>query len=670
MGDQRVSRPELIIQHTGQVFPLRAQTVTLGSQDDNLIVLADPQVSPHHATIAWQPETGAYVLRDLGSAMGTYVNEVRTRTPQMLRHSDVIRMGNTVMEVRLPLPPSATSGGPLPLAPDLQESEAPTRSPLLVGIVVALLAGITIVCVILLAVLLLTGGKGTPDVIIQSPAAGAQIATGSEILLQATASGAKDIILLEMSVDGTLVGISSDPVGTSSLVVRKQWLFTAPGEHEISATAHTAGGKASRPASVKVTVVSGAGSTPTATATAQATGSPTPTLTVTPTYTSTPMPTLSPPQIEYFRANPDTIHAGECATLQWGTVTNAVEASIDPGIGGVGTPGARRVCPQGTTTFVLTATGPGGRSQASVTVTVLAGLPDLIVDAIDFVPNPPVAGQENEVRITVRNVGVGPAGGFNWQWLAGSDAVFDGRIDGMAAGESTVVRVSWIPQQAYTQLSTEIAVDTNNEVSESDEDNNRRVAVVQVVEVPPQPQTVTLRSEWAIDGYWLNDGGGSTVEEILVGNGAPVDPVAELVARGFMSFDLSGILAGSTIQSVELRFYQQEVRGDPYGKLGNLVLDHVYFGAILDASAYDTPVLDSAALAKQTSPNAWYVFSDPTFAAWVQSDLRAGRPRHQLRLQFSQETDGDGLEDWITIEPGGDVLGSPNSPQLIVTYLP
>jgi hypothetical protein len=248
--------------------------------------------------------------------------------------------------------------------------------------------------------------------------------------------------------------------------------------------------------------------------------------------------------------------------------------------------------------------------------------------------------------------------------------VFNGRVNGLAAGESTVVKVSWIPKQAYAQLSTEMAVDTNNEVSESDEGNNRRVAVVQVLEVPRQPQTVILRSEGAIDGYRLNDGSGSTVQDILVGNGALVDPVGELVARGFMSFDLSGIPVGATIQSVELRFYQKEVRGDPYGKLGNLVLDHVYCGANLDASAYDTPVLDSAVLAKQTSPNAWYLLSDPTFTVWVQSDLAAVRPRHQLRLQFSQETDGDGQEDWITIEPGGDVLGSPNSPQLIVTYLP
>jgi hypothetical protein len=54
----------------------------------------------------------------------------------------------------------------------------------------------------------------------------------------------------------------------------------------------------------------------------------------------------------------------------------------------------------------------------------------------------------------------------------------------------------------------------------------------------------------------------------------------------------------------------------------------------------------------------------------VQSSLQSGRTRLQLRLQFRQETDGDGLEDWVSIEPGGGALGSRNSPQLTITYVP
>jgi hypothetical protein len=82
-----------------------------------------------------------------------------------------------------------------------------------------------------------------------------------------------------------------------------------------------------------------------------------------------------PPQIEFFRATPETIAAGECAILEWGAVTGATEAVIEPGIGGVATPGSQTVCPAQTTEFVLTATGPGGVTTASATVTVQPGPP-------------------------------------------------------------------------------------------------------------------------------------------------------------------------------------------------------------------------------------------------------------------------------------------------------
>ena len=52
----RTTGPELVIQHSGQVFSLTQETVTLGSQDDNTIVLADPEVSDQHAVISWDEE--------------------------------------------------------------------------------------------------------------------------------------------------------------------------------------------------------------------------------------------------------------------------------------------------------------------------------------------------------------------------------------------------------------------------------------------------------------------------------------------------------------------------------------------------------------------------------------------------------------------------------------
>ena len=539
------------------------------------------------------------------------------------------------------------------------------------GILIALLAGLAIVCAAVFAVVLLMGGQGTPDVIIQSPQAGAQLSLGNEIILQATASGAKDITLLELSVDGSLIASSSNPDGASSLTVSKPWAFGTAGEHLISAEAFTASGKTSQPASIKITVLPAEPAVSATTTPEEPTETPTPTETARPEDTATPVPTVvPPPEVEFFQANPSSIDAGGCATLQWGQVTNATAVRIEPDIGAVGTPGSQKVCPTESTTYVLTAEGPGGQTQASTTLTVVGGLPDLLVESIVFVPNPAVAGQDNQVQITIRNAGIGAAGAFNWQWRTSSNQIFDGRIFGLNAGEATVETVLWNPQQPIDQLPTEGRVDTGDEVRETDKSNNLLAATVQVVAPPSKTETVVLKSVGMLDGYWLNDGTGSTEEKILVGNGEQVDPFGELVARGFLSFDVSSIPAGATIEGVELRFYQEAVQGSPYEKLGNLVLDHVYYGSSLNDSAYDTPAFDSANIAAQPLPGAWYVLADPTITSWVESNLAAGRPQLQLRLQFRRETDGDGAEDWISIVPGGGALGSRNQPQLTITYTP
>ncbi len=52
-----------------------------------------------------------------------------------------------------------------------------------------------------------------------------------------------------------------------------------------------------------------------------------------------------PPVIEFFKADPNTINAGDSTTLSWGLVTNATSVEIDQGIGGVGTPDSVVVSP-------------------------------------------------------------------------------------------------------------------------------------------------------------------------------------------------------------------------------------------------------------------------------------------------------------------------------------
>jgi hypothetical protein len=347
-------------------------------------------------------------------------------------------------------------------------------------------------------------------------------------------------------------------------------------------------------------------------------------------------------------------------------VSFATEARIEPDVGGVGTPGDTQVCPGETTVYVLTAAGLGGETEASTTVTVIGGLPDLTVDSVLFVPQPLVEGQDTEVQISIRNIGVGPAGAFDWEWDAGPEGVFDGRIYGLQAGESQVTTVLWTPSSAYDSLATEARVDVGDEVPESDKRNNRLAANIQVVEAPAQPETITITSDGSLDGFWTNGSTGGQ-GEVFVGNNEVVTGTEALFARGFISFDLAEIPTGATLQTVELRFFQQQVEGDPYGKLGNLTLEHVIYGS-LDDAAFGIPAMGSVQVAQQTAPGEWYVLADSTFVSWVEADLTAGRPRFQVRLSFATELDDDGEDDWIGIAPGGALQR--NQPQLTVTYLP
>jgi peptidoglycan-associated lipoprotein len=83
-------------------------------------------------------------------------------------------------------------------------------------------------------------------------------------------------------------------------------------------------------------------------------------------------PTPAPPakaEINSFTAEPSTIEKGQASTLAW-SISNATDMTISEGVGAVQSQGQRQVFPSETTTYTLTARGPGGMDEKSVTVTV------------------------------------------------------------------------------------------------------------------------------------------------------------------------------------------------------------------------------------------------------------------------------------------------------------
>jgi FHA domain-containing protein/von Willebrand factor type A domain-containing protein len=83
---------------SGQVYELSRETATsLGRAKANDIVLDDVAVSSQHCRI--RPENGHFMLHDLRSTNGTFVNERRVQY-QSLTEGDVIQIGETYLQYR------------------------------------------------------------------------------------------------------------------------------------------------------------------------------------------------------------------------------------------------------------------------------------------------------------------------------------------------------------------------------------------------------------------------------------------------------------------------------------------------------------------------------------------------------------------------------------------
>ncbi|HEV2177413.1 MAG TPA: peptidoglycan-associated lipoprotein Pal [Terriglobia bacterium] len=70
-------------------------------------------------------------------------------------------------------------------------------------------------------------------------------------------------------------------------------------------------------------------------------------------------------------ADPATLAQGRSVTLSW-TSKDATDVRIDPGLDKQLAEGSATVTPQGSTTYILTATGPGGSTSCTARVTVTA----------------------------------------------------------------------------------------------------------------------------------------------------------------------------------------------------------------------------------------------------------------------------------------------------------
>jgi peptidoglycan-associated lipoprotein len=94
-----------------------------------------------------------------------------------------------------------------------------------------------------------------------------------------------------------------------------------------------------------------------------------------PVVTPPPPPPPAAPTVTQFTAEPASVQRGQTSTLRWEVTGPVTSVSINQGVGTVQATGNQRVQPNDSSTYVLTATGPGGTKTASTTVTVTAPPP-------------------------------------------------------------------------------------------------------------------------------------------------------------------------------------------------------------------------------------------------------------------------------------------------------
>jgi pSer/pThr/pTyr-binding forkhead associated (FHA) protein len=82
----------------GTTINLNEQQITLGRANDATLVLNDDYASSRHARIF--PQDGQWIVEDLGSTNGTYLDRQKVTRPTPVPAGVPIRIGKTVLELR------------------------------------------------------------------------------------------------------------------------------------------------------------------------------------------------------------------------------------------------------------------------------------------------------------------------------------------------------------------------------------------------------------------------------------------------------------------------------------------------------------------------------------------------------------------------------------------
>ena len=117
----------------GVTYPLEGDQLIIGRDSTNAVPINDAEISRKHSRLSFQG--GKYVLEDLGSTNGTFVNGQRLSGPVVLKPGDVVSLGEQIvlMYDAINMDPGATMASSRKPArvspPPMQPSAAPAPAP-------------------------------------------------------------------------------------------------------------------------------------------------------------------------------------------------------------------------------------------------------------------------------------------------------------------------------------------------------------------------------------------------------------------------------------------------------------------------------------------------------------------------------------------------------------
>ena len=82
----------------GTVVPLDSSQITIGRAPDSTLVIDDDYASSRHARI--YPSEGSWVVEDLGSTNGTWIDRTRITSPTVLPVGAPLRVGRTTLQIQ------------------------------------------------------------------------------------------------------------------------------------------------------------------------------------------------------------------------------------------------------------------------------------------------------------------------------------------------------------------------------------------------------------------------------------------------------------------------------------------------------------------------------------------------------------------------------------------